>query len=167
MTGRLVPAGDKGKLRRLDGKAVSSYATEDYVTVFIGDQLLGLQVLRVQDVLGPQRITRVPLAPPEVLGSLNLRGRIVTAIDVRRRLGLPARTDKKPSMSVVVEHHGDLYSLQVDSVGEVMTLNVDDYEANPSTMEQLWREVSNGIYRLKDRLLVVLDVDRLLNFGQN
>lgn len=165
MTGRLVPAGDKGRLRRTDARSASAYATEDYVTVFIGDQLLGLPVLRVQDVLGPQRITRVPLAPPEVLGSLNLRGRIVTAIDVRRRLGLPARDDGKPSMSVVVEHHGDLYSLQVDQVGEVMTLDAADHEANPSTMEPLWREVSNGIYRLKDRLLVVMDVDRLLAFG--
>jgi purine-binding chemotaxis protein CheW len=165
MSGGLVPAGDKGRLRRADGKGVSAYATEDYVTVFIGDQLLGLPVLRVQDVLGPQRITRVPLAPPEVLGSLNLRGRIVTAVDVRRRLGLAPRTDGKPSMSVVVEHHGDLYSLQVDQVGEVMTLEAADHETNPSTMEPLWREVSHGIFRLKDRLLVVLDVDRLLDFG--
>lgn len=164
MTGRLVPAGDKGKVRKGDGRAAVGDVTADYVTVFIGDQLLGLPVLRVQDVLGPQRITRVPLAPPEVLGSLNLRGRIVTAIDVRRRLGLPARDDGKQSMSVVVEHHGDLYSLQVDQVGEVMTLDIDDYEANPSTMETRWREVSNGIYRLKDRLLVVMDVDRLLQF---
>jgi len=163
MTGRLVATSDKGKLRKGDGRALAD-VTADYVTVIIGDQLLGLPVLRVQDILGPQQITRVPLAPPEVLGSLNLRGRIVTAIDVRCRLGLPPRNDGKPSMSVVVEHHGDLYSLQVDQVGEVMTLKSADYEANPSTMELTWREVSNGIYRLQDRLLVVVDVDRLLNF---
>ncbi|HZH28275.1 MAG TPA: chemotaxis protein CheW [Azospirillaceae bacterium] len=163
MSGRLVATSDKGKLRKSDGRA-SADVTADYVTVLIGDQLLGLPVLRVQDILGPQQITRVPLAPPEVLGSLNLRGRIVTAIDVRCRLGLPPRDDGKPSMSVVVEHHGDLYSLQVDQVGEVMTLKATDYEANPSTMELTWREVSNGIYRLQDRLLVVVDVDRLLNF---
>ena len=164
MTGRLVPAGDKGRQRRIDGRSSSASSTADYVTVFIGEQLLGLPVLRVQDVLGPQTITRVPLAPPEVIGSLNLRGRIVTAIDVRRRLGLMGRADGKPSMSVVVERSGDLYSLQVDAVGEVMTLHLDEYETNPSTMEHTWREVSDGIYRLKDRLLVVVDIDRLLNF---
>src|SRR5689334_17114366 len=93
-----------------------------YVSLTIGDQMLGIPVLNVHDVLTPQRITRVPLAPGEVAGSLNLRGRIVTAIDVRRRLCLPPRTDKGPCMSVVVEHSGESYSLIVDGVGEVLTL---------------------------------------------
>ncbi len=136
--------------------------SRDYVTMTIADQLFGIPVLAVQDVLGPQRITRIPLSPPEVAGALNLRGRIVTAIDVRRRLGLPARAADNPGMSVVVDHKGELYSLIVDAVGEVMSLPSDSYERNPSTLDPRWREVSGGIYRLKGKLLVVLGVANLL-----
>jgi purine-binding chemotaxis protein CheW len=136
--------------------------SRDYVTMTIADQLFGIPVLAVQDVLGPQRITRIPLSPPEVAGALNLRGRIVTAIDVRRRLGLPPRSADNPGMSVVVDHKGELYSLIVDAVGEVMSLPSDAYERNPSTLDPRWREVSGGIYRLKGKLLVVLGVANLL-----
>src|ERR687884_1976854 len=82
----------------------ASGGPRDFVTVTIADQLFGIPVLQVQDVLGPQRITRIPLAPPEVAGSLNLRGRIVTAVDVRLCLGLEKRPADQPGMSVVVEH---------------------------------------------------------------
>ncbi len=136
------------------------------VTMTIANQIFGIPVLEVRDVLGPQRIARVPLAPPEVLGSLNLRGRIVTAVDVRTRLGLPPLGDRSQSMSVVVEHGGELYSLVVDKVGEVMSLPTDDFERNPSTLDPHWQDVSNGIYRLKQNLLVLLDVSRLLRIEQ-
>lgn len=136
--------------------------SRDYVTMTVADQLFGIPVLAVQDVLGPQRITRVPLSPPEVAGALNLRGRIVTAIDVRRRLGLQARAADNPGMSVVVDHKGELYSLIVDAVGEVMSLPSDAYERNPSTLDPRWRGVSAGIYRLKGKLLVVLEVPSVL-----
>jgi purine-binding chemotaxis protein CheW len=119
-------------------------------------------LLQVQDVLGPQRVTRVPLAPPEVGGSLSLRGRIVTAIDVRLRLGLPLRPKDKPGMSIVVELYGELYSLMVDEVGEVMSLSPEDFERTPATLDVRWRELSSGIYRLNGTLLIVLEVDRLL-----
>jgi purine-binding chemotaxis protein CheW len=136
----------------------------DFVTMTVADQLFGIPVLTVQDVLGPQRITRIPLAPPEVAGALNLRGRIVTAIDVRRRLGLPKRDAGKSGMNVVVDHKGELYALMVDNVGEVLSLSSDAYERNPATLDPRWREVSAGIYRLKGKLLVVLEVARLLDF---
>ena len=136
--------------------------SREYVTMTVADQLFGIPVLTVQDVLGPQRITRIPLAPPEIAGALNLRGRIVTAIDVRRRLALPPRSADTSSMSVVVDHKGELYSLIVDAVGEVMSLPVESYERNPATLDPRWREVSGGIYRLKGKLLVVLEVARLL-----
>jgi purine-binding chemotaxis protein CheW len=131
----------------------------------IGGQLFGIPVLKVQDVLGAQTITRVPLAPVEVAGSLNLRGRIVTAVDVRLRLGLPKRENDKAAMSVVVEHENELYSLLVDSVGEVLSLESRDYQRNPPTLNPRLREFSDGIYRLNDSLLVVLSVQSLLNFG--
>jgi purine-binding chemotaxis protein CheW len=134
----------------------------DFVTVFVADQLFGISVRAVRDVLGPQRITRIPLAPPEVAGALNLRGRVVTAIDVRRRLGLPARANNDRGMSVVVESGGELYGLIVDSIAEVLNLPPEGYERNPSTLSPRWREISAGIHRLDERLMVVLDIDSLL-----
>lgn len=136
----------------------------DFVTMTIHNQLFGIPVLGVQDVLGPQTITRIPLAPSEVAGALNLRGRIVTAIDVRKRLRLPERDQNTKGMSIVVDHSGELYSLIIDSVGEVLSLPADRFERNPTTLDALWREVSAGVYRLDKQLLVVLDVNRLLGF---
>jgi purine-binding chemotaxis protein CheW len=141
-------------------------ATHEFVSVVVGGQLFGIPVLLVQDVLGPQRLTRIPLAPPEVAGSLNLRGRIVTAIDLRTRLGLaPAAEDGSRSMSVVVDHGGELYSFVVDQVGEVLSLSAAAFEHSPPTLDPLWRDVSAGIYRLDGTLLVVLDVARLLDLS--
>ena len=139
--------------------------TEDFVTFVIADQLFGIPVLKVQDVLSSHNITRIPLAPPEIAGSLNLRGRIVTAMDVRLRLGLPPR-EGDISMSIVAEHEGELYSLMVDSVGEVLALKSSDWERNPATLDPKFREYSLGIYRLDNKLLVVLDVNRLLDYDR-
>ncbi|HWA41677.1 MAG TPA: chemotaxis protein CheW [Hypericibacter adhaerens] len=139
----------------------------DFVSFTVAGQLFGIPVLKVQDVLGPQRITRIPLAPREVAGSLNLRGRIVTAIDLRLRLGLDRRDKGQTSMSIVVEHHGELYSLIVDSVGEVLSLDAASYERNPPTLDPRWRDFSDGIYRLNGSLLVVLDVSQLLQFAKS
>ncbi|HAX91519.1 MAG TPA: chemotaxis protein CheW [Rhodospirillaceae bacterium] len=143
-----------------------SAAGREFVTMYIEGQLFGIPVLQVQDVLGPQKITRVPLAPKEVAGSLNLRGRIVTAIDVRTRLGLPQRENGTKSMSVVVDLNGEFYSLIVDQVGEVMSLSASDYEKTPATLDERWREISDGVYRLKETLLVVIDVKRLLRLEE-
>ncbi len=140
------------------------YETRDFLTILIGDQIFGIPILQVQDVLGEQRVTRVPLAPRAVAGSLNLRGRIVTAINVRACLGLPPlEKTTGQQMSVVVENNGELYSLIIDKVGDVMSLSQRDYEKSPSTLDPVWRDVCLGIYRLQDRLLVVLDVPRLLS----
>jgi purine-binding chemotaxis protein CheW len=138
-------------------------ASEDFLTLYIADQLFGIPVLQVQDVLGAQRVTRIPLAPPEVAGALNLRGRIVTAIDVRRRLGMDTEDDGGHRMSVVVEHEGELYSLIIDRVGDVLALEQGSFENNPPTLDTLWRDISMGIYRLEKELLVVLDVAKVLN----
>lgn len=140
----------------------ASDTREDLITLTIAGQQFGIPVLRVHDVLSSRCITRVPLASPEVAGSLNLRGRIVTAVDVRRRLGLPARPGDDPGMSIVVELDGELYSLMVDGVGDVLSLSSDRFERTPSTLDTRWRELSTGIYRLNGTLLVVLDIERLL-----
>lgn len=135
-----------------------------FVTFTIGGQICGIPILQVRDVLGPQKITPIPLAPSEVAGSLNLRGRIVTSVDLRVRLGLP-RSDVQDRMSIVVEHHGDLYSLMVDSVGEVLKMSASNFESNPATLDAVWRGFSEGVYRLTEGLLIVLDVDTLLDIG--
>lgn len=139
---------------------------EEFVTMTIDNQWFGIPVHRVQDVLGTQNIARVPLAPPDVAGSLNLRGRIVTAIDPRVRLGMPPRGEDESVMSIVVEQGGELYSLLIDQVGEVLNLPANRFEQNPASLDGRWREISAGIYRLDDRLLVVMDVDRLLEFDK-
>ena len=147
------------------GRSGAAGDHHEFVSVTVADQLFGIPVLQVQDVLGPQRITRVPLAPPEVAGSLNLRGRIVTAIDLRTRLRLPPLREGQSGMSVVVDHGGELYSVLVDAVGEVLRLGADTAERNPATLDPTWREVSGGIYRLDKALLIVLDVARVLDFS--
>ena len=136
---------------------------EQYITMTIAEQLFGIPVLVVHDVLAPQSTTPIPLATPQVAGALNLRGRIVTAIDVRRSLGLATRVEAAEYQYVVVEHKSELYSLMIDAVGEVLTLPIDSYERNPVTLDPKWREVSNGIYRLDGQLLIVLDVESLLD----
>lgn len=139
----------------------------EFTSMTIAGQLFGIPVLTVQDVIGEQRITRVPLAPPEIAGTLNLRGRIVTAIDMRRRLGLPPRPPENPGMNVVVERGGELYSLIVDSVGEVLSLDGEVFERNPATLDPVWRDVSMGVCRLEKELMVVLDVARILDIKRN
>jgi len=139
-----------------------SGAAGTYVTLTLADQLCGLPVLAVRDVLAGQKIARIPLAPPEVAGNLNLRGRIVTAIDLRQRLHLPQRAKGAPSVSVVTEHGNELYALIVDQVHEVVTLPAHALEPNPPTLPPVWAAQCRGIHRVGDRLMVVLDVDLLL-----
>lgn len=139
--------------------------TRNFVTIMLGNQLCGIDVLNVQDVLVPQKVTPVPLASPEVSGLLNLRGRIVTAIDLRRRLGLDERASHEKNMSVVVENKGELYGLTVDSVGEVLRLPLEAFERNPATLDPQWRRFSEGVYRLDKGLLVVLNEDGLLDYS--
>lgn len=140
---------------------------EDFVTFTIGNQLFGIPVLRVQDILTPDQIAPIPLAPKEVRGSINLRGRIVTVIDVRVRLSLPRRENagNGKNMGVTVEQDNDLYTLLVDQIGDVIGLSPTLYEKNPGTLDPKWRDFSNGVYRLEKQLLVVLDIDRLLDLN--
>ncbi|WP_442917152.1 chemotaxis protein CheW [Magnetovibrio sp. PR-2] len=198
-----------------DVDVVGSEHLSEFVTFNIAGQLFGIPVLIVQDILLPENIASIPLAPPEVRGSINLRGRIVTVVDVRVRLGLERREihreiteeDEAPElelieggtaeapetpevtetvegedgvdvsaheavkrkkrdhmMGVTVEQQNELYTLLVDSVGDVIGLAKDSYEGNPSTLDPVWREFASGVYRLDNNLMVVLDVERLLDF---
>ena len=155
-----VAAADSQDLATHPGKDL-----EDYVTFKVEGQLFGIPVLRVQDILKPERIAPVPLAPKEVKGSINLRGRIVTVIDVRIRLGLEPRDSTDQSMGVTVEQDNDLYTLLVDEIGDVIGLSRKLYEKNPGTLDPLWREFANAVFRLDKELMVVLDIDRLLDLN--
>jgi len=119
----------------------------------------------VQDVFLPERITRVPLAPGEIAGVLNLRGRIVTLIDMRDRLGLAPREAEAPFMAVGVETRGESYGLLIDSVGEVLKLDDTMREPNPINLDPRLARVSAGIHRLEGQLLMLIDVDRVLESG--
>ncbi|MGH7155847.1 MAG: chemotaxis protein CheW [Acetobacteraceae bacterium] len=135
---------------------------QQFVTVMIADQACGIPVLLVRDVLGSQRLTRIPLAPPEVAGSLNLRGRIVTAISLRRRLGLPPLPEPGEEMAVIVEYDRELYALLVDHVSGVASVRTGTLEPNPPNLPRRWATISAGICPQESGLLVVLDVSALL-----
>ena len=149
----------------LDRTDQVSHEEQVYVTLTVAGQLCGIPVPGVRDILAEQPITRIPLAPPDIAGSLNLRGRIVTAIDLRRRLNLPPAEPGQKRMSVVAEQGGELYALLVDHVSEVMTLDAGLLERNPSTLDRKWAMFSSGIYRLDGRLLVILFFGRLLDYA--
>jgi purine-binding chemotaxis protein CheW len=140
--------------------------TKEFVTVHIGDQLFGVQVTDIRDVFALKSLTPVPGSKPEIAGVLNLRGRIVTAIDARRRLGLPARTQGYAGMMAVgVELRGEAFGILVDSVGDVLRLSDNQCEPNPVNLDGVWKSVAQGVYRLDGKLLIILDIDRLLAFA--
>src|SRR4051794_33146611 len=141
--------------------ASESHITE-YVTAMIGGQLFGLPIARVEGGFIPERLTGVRLASPVVAGVLNLRGRIVTAIDMRSRLGLPKRDGGRPPMAIGVDLRGESYGLLIDSVGEVLKLADDSREVNPVNLDPRMAKMACGIHRLDGQLMVVLDVDRVL-----
>lgn len=146
----------------VDPATVTVGAVEGLVSVRIGGQAFGVPVLAVQDVIAQTAINRVPLGPAEVAGSLNLRGRIVTAIDMRQRLRTPPRRADEGFMSVIVERHGELYALLVDDVGDVLWLPENQHEPPPVTLSPQWRRLCSGLYRLEDELLLVLNVEEVL-----
>ncbi len=138
----------------------------EFLTFTLADQLFGVSVLQVNDVLSSQKITRAPLSPYSIAGIMNLRGRIVTAIDVRRCLGQNPRAEGEESMSVVIEQGGELFSLIIDAVGDVLTLNPGSLEKVPATLSPAWRSVASSIHKLQDKLLVILDVKQLLEMAK-
>ena len=136
-----------------------------FVTFRLDRQWLGLPVVLIQEVLSGQTICPVPLSPPEVQGFLNLRGQIVTALDLRAVLGLPPRRQAGSFMNVVVQHDEELYSLVVDEVGDVLEVGADEVQPPPRTLDAVWRSCSQGVVRMESGLLVVLDVRAALGGG--
>jgi purine-binding chemotaxis protein CheW len=149
------------ELASLQGHAPPDHA--DYITVFAGEQMFGLAIEGVLDVFIAQKMTPVPKAPPEVAGLLNLRGRVVTALSLRRRLGLPPRASEGGNMVVGIERQGESYGLLVDSVGEVVSIPLATLEPLPINFDRSWASAARGIHRLETALMVVLDIDSILD----
>jgi purine-binding chemotaxis protein CheW len=135
-------------------------ATSQLATFWLDGDLFGVEVEHVQEVLRSQSITRVPLAPPAVAGLINLRGQVVTAIELRERLGRTPRPEGQEAVVIVVRLHGEAVSLLVDSIADVVDVDVADFEAPPDTLDGAGRELIRGAYKLSGRLLLALDVNR-------
>ena len=135
----------------------------DYVTIRIGAQEFGVPVLQVRDVLRRQHVTPVPMAPRAIAGLLNLRGRIVTAIDVRKRLCVSPLADDGEAVNIVVEQDAELYALIVDSVGDVLQVDERHVESVPSVLDPQWRAIASAVYPTDAGLVVLLDIARLLD----
>lgn len=145
--------------------ASRAFAREaEFITVTVMGQLLGLPISRVHDVFVVSEMTKVPLAQAEIAGLLNLRGRVVTAVSLRSRLGLPDDARAGRRMAVGLEYQGEAYGLLVDEVGEVLKLNPDEVQPNPVHMDRRWVKLSQGVHQLQGVLMIVLDVDAILAF---
>ena len=136
-----------------------------YCTFHLGNLLLGIPVLRVQEVIRYHEMTDVPLAPSVIRGLINLRGEIVTAIDLRRRLGLPDREGEELPMNVVVRDQEGAVSLLVDEIGDVIEVDPEKHELPPETIGASVRDLVTGVYKLPDKLLLVLDTEEAISTG--
>lgn len=160
MSGELVAADST----ELD---ISAKETESFVTFFVNGQMLGIPVAEVQDILTPGEISPIPLSPPKIKGSINLRGRIVSVLDMRTCLNIaPAanddESDESKSIGVTIEFNSEFYTLLVDRIGDSMDLPMKNRETTPGTLDAHWRDVSRGVYKLDGNLMIILDVNRLL-----
>ncbi len=140
-------------------------STQQFCTFFLDGHVFGLPVEKVREVIRYQEMTRVPLAPPVVRGLINLRGQIITAIDLRRRLGMSDLPEGELPMNVVVRTEDGAISLLVDEIGDVIEVQDDTFEPPPETLHGLAREVVHGVHKLPGRLLLVLDIESAVNPG--
>ena len=143
-------------------EAVRTGEIQAFVTATIADQLFGIPIGRAHDVFNVTAVTPVPLSPPDVLGLMNLRGRVVTALDIRQRLGFSPASLHDGAMAIGIESGGDAFGLVVDRIGEIVTVDGGALDDNPVHLDPAWAALSRGVYRLETELLVVLDVDAML-----
>ncbi len=134
-----------------------------YCTFYLDDLFLGIDVLKVQEVLLYQQTTPVPLAHPVISGLINLRGQVVTAMDLRLRLGLTERDPEQLPMNVIVQTKGDTVSLLVDEIGDVVEVEDSAFEPPPETIQGAIRELIDGVYKLDGQLLLVVDAEKTMD----
>jgi purine-binding chemotaxis protein CheW len=143
--------------------AAAAATDAQLATFWLDGDLYGVEVEHVQEVLKSQGLTRVPLAPPAVAGLINLRGQVVTAIELRERLGRPPRPEGTDAVVIVVRLHGEAVSLLVDSIADVVDVNANDFEAPPDTLDGQARDLIRGAYKLSNHLLLALDVQKAVS----
>ncbi|MBK7369435.1 MAG: chemotaxis protein CheW [Candidatus Eisenbacteria bacterium] len=136
--------------------------SRQYCTFHLDGLFFGIEVFQIQEVLLGQQMTRVPLAASTVSGLINLRGQIVTALDLRRRLGLAPLPEDREPMNVVVRDEDSLVSLLVDEIGDVVNVDESTFEAPPENVKGVARELTTGVYKLDGRLLLILDLAKAL-----
>ena len=136
---------------------------QQFCTFFIDKHFFAVPVQEVQEVIRYQQMTRVPLVPAVIRGLINLRGQIVVAFDLRRRLGFPDRPEGQLPMNVVVRTDDGAVSFLVDEIGDVLEVNEETFERPPETMQGPARELLRGVYKLRDRLMLVLDTERVVS----
>jgi purine-binding chemotaxis protein CheW len=141
--------------------------TQQFCTFFLEDQFFGVPVEQVQEVIQYQEMTRVPLVPEVIRGLINLRGQIVTAVDLRRRFGMEDRPDSQLPMNVVVRTDDGAVSFLVDEIGDVLEADEENFERSPETLQGQARELVCGVYKLQERLMLVLDTERAVSGGED
>lgn len=141
--------------------------THQYCTFKLANLWFGVEVLRVQEVLREQELTRVPLSSPVIRGLINLRGQLVTAFDMRKRLGMPDRNSGQAPMNVVIRAGDGAVSLEVDEIGDVLSVETGNFERPPETVQGAARELIRGVHKLSDRLLLILDTQKALEIPAN
>ena len=132
-------------------------------TFFLEERFFGIEVERVQEVIRYQTVTPVPLAPAVVRGLINLRGQIVTAIDLRRLLQVEDRADERLPINIVMHARQGIFSFLVDRIGDVLEVDEDSFEHPPDTLDGIARELIRGAYKLQGRLLLVLNIAKLFS----
>jgi len=142
--------------------AKKSQQSNELLTCRVGKQWLGLQVRQVREVVTPQPRTEMPLAPDAVMGLINLRGWVITQLDVRKVVGLPPREGEKYRVAIVETMSGEDFGLVMDEVGEVVNLDPDLYEKTPKTLDRIWQDVSEGVLKQEDRVVVLVNVERFI-----
>jgi purine-binding chemotaxis protein CheW len=140
---------------------------KQYSTFFVSDLYFGIDVLNVQEVLRYQQMTRVPLAPDVIEGLINLRGQIVTAVDLRKRLNVRPRDNGSAPMNIVVRSEEGAVSLLVDEISDVLQVDPASYEPPPQNLPEEQRELIEGLYKLDGRLLLILNTERVLQIKTN
>ncbi len=139
---------------------------QQFCTFFVKDQFFGVPVQQVQEVIRYQQMTRVPLTPPVIRGLINLRGQIVMAVDLRRRFGMEDRPESQLPMNVVVRTDDGAVSFLVDEIGDVLEVEEASFERPPETVQSETRDLVRGVYKLRERLMLVLDTERAVTGGQ-
>lgn len=134
-----------------------------YATFEVADQLFGVDVAKVQEILRFGEYTLVPLAPPAIGGLFNLRGQVIAAVDMRVQLGLPPRDLSVPAMNVIIRDQAEPVSLLVDTIREVLELSEDTFEPPPDTLTGACRDLIVGTFKLDDRLVLALDTKRVVD----